>query len=187
MRHATPRRAAISTHAPRTGSDAAEAALRAVRAAFQPTLPARGATEDCSSSSLPSIKFQPTLPARGATVISILLISVSNISTHAPRTGSDRSYPELHPTNRHFNPRSPHGERPAQPEVRAACLSISTHAPRTGSDAIEPTAFCTSDNFNPRSPHGERPTAASTASSALISTHAPRTGSDEQYQRWYEC
>ena len=67
MRHATPRRAAISTHAPRTGSDAAEAALRAVRAAFQPTLPARGATEDCSSSSLPSIKFQPTLPARGAT------------------------------------------------------------------------------------------------------------------------
>ena len=134
MRHATPRRAAISTHAPRTGSDAAEAALRAVRAAFQPTLPARGATIcdadgfcvaryfnprsphgerpiPTSALSYPThfnprsphgerqvgesvtftvVQFQPTLPARGATRLQVQRVRAGNISTHAPRTGSDR-------------------------------------------------------------------------------------------------
>ena len=78
-----------------------------------------------------------------------------------------------------FNPRSPHGERPAQ------CLLSSRFA-----------------DFNPRSPHGERlhrislhtaprqfqptlPARGATypwtelSDSEIISTHAPRTGSDE--------
>ena len=81
----------------------------------------------------------------------------SNISTHAPRTGSDPEEatsgvqpPEFQPTlpargattaqhpdsprGGHFNPRSPHGER------RAA-----THSDRRSQS-----------DFNPRSPHGER-------------------------------
>ena len=33
--------------------------------------------------------FQPTLPARGATVIATAFALAPNISTHAPRTGSD--------------------------------------------------------------------------------------------------
>ena len=57
----------ISTHAPRTGSDAP------------------GRMED------PMIyKFQPTLPARGATGGRIPTLYAQPISTHAPRTGSDR-------------------------------------------------------------------------------------------------
>ena len=57
---------AISTHAPRTGSDSSSASL----------LPAR-------------TSFQPTLPARGATAAEIIECFKLPISTHAPRTGSD--------------------------------------------------------------------------------------------------
>ena len=58
----------------------------------------------------------------------------SDISTHAPRTGSDSQAPSVSfLPGTYFNPRSPHGERPRQ----------RLHCPR-GAD------------FNPRSPHGER-------------------------------
>ena len=83
-------RLGISTHAPRTGSDVYLPYPASFALAFQPTLPARGAT--CSSQQLPfapayfnprsphgerpvrcswlksSSSFQPTLPARGATL-----------------------------------------------------------------------------------------------------------------------
>ena len=80
---------AISTHAPRTGSDLPFLLLNASKLEFQPTLPARGATERMSckthkiriSTHAPRtgsdeasrtgedgrLEFQPTLPARGAT------------------------------------------------------------------------------------------------------------------------
>ena len=80
-----------------------------------------------------------------------------NISTHAPRTGSD-----LH-QERFYRPRC-----------------ISTHAPRTGSDGCPPCPIAVACDFNPRSPHGERPSSACpSGTSKRISTHAPRTGSDE--------
>ena len=55
------------------------------------------------------------------------------ISIHAPRTGSDVQHRDymMHP--RHFNPRSPHGERLDFPNASPSC-----------------------NYFNPRSPHGER-------------------------------
>ena len=100
------------------------------------------------------------------------------ISTHAPRTGSDRCWKTQRRNWRNFNPRSPHGERPTvvatvlpstlfQPTLpaRGATLPviiaktpvvISTHAPRTGSDSTLQKLYRICD----------------------ISTHAPRTGSD---------
>ena len=60
----------------------------------------------------------------------------------------------------HFNPRSPHGERRAEPSKSAKVLEISIHAPRTGSD--EATLNAKQEWF-------------------LISIHAPRTGSDFQH------
>ena len=99
---------------------------------FQPTLPARGATMHRVAQTGVAV-FQPTLPARGATLLLPAPLCSQRISTHAPRTGSDiqcRDY-MMHP--RHFNPRSPHGERP-EPTVVEKCVQ----------------------NFNPRSPHGER-------------------------------
>ena len=59
--------AAISTHAPRTGSDGAHCPTLTGDHEFQPTLPARGATPSDGQSHRRSSRFQPTLPARGAT------------------------------------------------------------------------------------------------------------------------
>ena len=79
--------------------------------AFQPTLPARGATPPLCAVVLCIDVFQPTLPARGATVIRPHWRFQHDISTHAPRTGSDDAC-----------------------FARAHGICISTHAPRTGSD-----------------------------------------------------
>ena len=60
----------------------------AALAAFQPTLPARGATIE-SLVWVGDTSFQPTLPARGATDRPRRNRRGLRISTHAPRTGSD--------------------------------------------------------------------------------------------------
>ena len=146
----------ISTHAPRTGSDCPDCGKVVTRPTFQPTLPARGAT-CCKTQTAIQGVFQPTLPARGATFWR--RIKKSAIS--------------------YFNPRSPHGERPAsqaaqnqylvfQPTLPARGATdaltaqrieakISTHAPRTGSDMALRMRYAPCSHFNPRSPHGERP------------------------------
>ena len=100
---------------------------------FQPTLPARGATLLLCMCLILAKQFQPTLPARGATDASRSFVIGRNISTHAPRTGSDAAF-----------------------FVGFPAFGISTHAPRTGSDASPPETFAGTGNFNPRSPHGER-------------------------------
>ncbi len=167
----------ISIHAPCTGSDATlPHAYRQPR--FQSTLPARGATFH-ELVVVQFVKFQSTLPARGATSpadgwqlparISIhapctgsdaQLVRADGhltISIHAPCTGSDYVEPSGLAVHTNFNPRSPHGERPA------------------GS----PPAMVSASYFNPRSPHGERHSSApANTSPPGISIHAPRTGSD---------
>ena len=104
--------------------------------------------------------FQPTLPARGATSKILFYGQVFDISTHAPRTGSDSCF------------RASSNDNP-----------ISTHAPRTGSDQQSALAHKSRCYFNPRSPHGERLGGLDCFHLLLgISTHAPRTGSDaKQY------
>ena len=109
--------------------------------------------------------FQPTLPARGAT----------------------RGRRGIPPRPRHFNPRSPHGERRAKQRAARKNQPISTHAPRTGSDGLalaghgvgristhaprtgsdnaHPYTLYQRRDFNPRSPHGER---------LLNTSHQPR-------------
>ena len=103
---------------------------------------------------------------------------VWTISTHAPRTGSDRNTPRFYQSGIHFNPRSPHGERllasapkpagqyfnPRSPHGERRLqgvhhivdAAISTHAPRTGSDLLLVVLVLADCDFNPRSPHGER-------------------------------
>ena len=100
------------------------------------------------------------------------------ISIHAPRTGSDSTICARRRARKNFNPRSPHGERPAHT-----------------------TSISGLNDFNPRSPHGERhvslqpsgnphlfqstlPARGATTTvpefdfAIAISIHAPRTGSD---------
>ena len=103
----------ISIHAPRTGSDAIAAAIAAGDSLISIHAPRTG-SDAASASALTRVQqFQSTLPARGATAL-------------------ERADPAA---ACNFNPRSPHGERPAKSPA-------STYA----------------KDFNPRSPHGERPT-----------------------------
>ena len=171
----------ISTHAPRTGSDAMVDALPVLTVHFNPRSP-HGERHLYLGKHDWLKTFQPTLPARGATCPAC----------------TRRWTPD------HFNPRSPHGERhnPPDDDLLAEVISthaprtgsdrfsnqapgapaISTHAPRTGSDYISFSPICQEgENFNPRSPHGERLGYAQRSPLFFkISTHAPRTGSDER-------
>ena len=103
------------------------------------------------------------------------------ISTHAPRTGSDTydlSYYVLHQISTHA-PRT--GSDGSQNDRTAQHQHISTHAPRTGSDsppvlASQPLRIST---HAPRTGSDENPEWLEDG--LMISTHAPRTGSDGQF------
>ena len=145
--------------------------------------------------------FQSTLPARGATPPSNAATRASSISIHAPRTGSDLTLQSRGGKSADFNPRSPHGERPAKesssnlykvfqstlpargaterPRPDYRLWRISIHAPRTGSDVRLFAMWTLTAHFNPRSPHGERLYPPRPFIEIVkISIHAPRTGSD---------
>ena len=93
---------------------------------------------------------------RGATHWVFRRAVAKSISIHAPRAGSDTQNSTRLKARKHFNPRSPCGERPPW-----SCLS----GQRT--------------DFNPRSPCGERlAVPPASASIPTISIHAPRAGSD---------
>ena len=147
---------AISTHAPRTGSDAETLKAEYNPIEFQPTLPARGATR-IARQLFPFLQiFQPTLPARGATYL---------------------IWKQLFP-NSNFNPRSPHGERRGEQYATTSYVDISTHAPRTGSDATRPPPII-SPSISTHAPRtGSDHDNFLRMAGDVISTHAPRTGSD---------
>ena len=122
----------ISIHAPRTGSDRLSGMTMPVNKNFNPrspygerlvkgerrgrwtvfqsTLPVRGATTSLKAA-ISALLFQSTLPVRGATKSLRAQRRSPYISIHAPRTGSDFPAPGPRTRWRHFNPRSPYGER----------------------------------------------------------------------------
>ena len=79
------------------------------------------------------------------------------ISIHAPRTGSDGACRWRLDSPAHFNPRSPHGERPRFTTARCAPCSFQSTLPARGATVVVKVPICR----------------------AAISIHAPRTGSDE--------
>ena len=110
------------------------------------------------------------------------------ISTHAPRTGSDKGIvPHSNRFVKNFNPRSPHGERPCLLYPKINQHYISTHAPRTGSDEIKCHIIKPPLLFQPTLPaRGATGDDCDAQSPKDISTHAPRTGSDAtSYERGY--
>ena len=170
------------------------------RSRFQSTLPARGATGEAMQGRL-TIVISIHAPRTGSDTIADFARAALNISIHAPRTGSDGASPQRPPPSRHFNPRSPHGERlMALVERLKIRLFQSTLPARGATQKVIPSVQVDAD-FNPRSPHGERHRArrravwAKAFQSTLpargatlllgeqvcgrqISIHAPRTGSD---------
>ena len=147
-------------------------------------------------------QFQPTLPARGATRLIVSSRLARRISTHAPRTGSDEGCSSSAGTSRHFNPRSPHGERRHAARLYDGAVRFQSTLPARGATIYLQRRSNRLRYFNPRSPHGERRATGRTVryvgnfnprsphgerlqdfyfsdSTDIISIHAPRTGSDK--------
>ena len=80
-------------------------------------------------------------------------------------------------TRRHFNPRSPRGERRPLARQVLMIFVISIHAPRVGSDRPRLAHPEDGQDFNPRSPRGERPLASDTNNQAgLFQSTLPAWG-----------
>ena len=154
--------------------------LSAIISVFQSTLPARGATFNQSPFAVHA-SFQSTLPARGATRRHRRHIATYTISIHAPRTGSDGADVRRGGQGQHFNPRSPHGERPLTQAIpRRMQRDFNPRSPH-GERLRLGGRRGGGGHFNPRSPHGERLRGRDAPTRAVvISIHAPRTGSDGQ-------
>ena len=194
-------RDAISTHAPRTGSDSICNAAVFVATNFNPRSPhgerhgQRCVASQCNHFNPRSPhgerrrttthkrrheRFQPTLPARGATAsVSPAERSIHHISTHAPRTGSDKimlmsrtrtlifqpTLPARGATSPpvfvvrcpcDFNPRSPHGERHQPLLAYNRQRHFNPRSPHGERQCFGTVLQCFYSYFNPRSPHGER-------------------------------
>ena len=148
----------ISIHAPRTGSDKHFHAKVGKCQYFNPRSPHGERRGKCVISIQPA-QISIHAPRTGSDVKQEQRQYPGAISIHAPRTGSDYIADRILSNMRHFNPRSPHGER------RSISLPSASYL----------------INFNPRSPHGERQhTRQVLAVSTVISIHAPRTGSDDK-------
>ena len=103
--------AAISIHAPRTGSDVQR--FRQLRALLPISIhaPRTGSDHPCASAAAALPHFNPRSPH-----------------------GERRRPPAAANLSGYFNPRSPHGERPYDLSYYVLHQEISIHAPRTGSD-----------------------------------------------------
>ena len=167
----------ISIHAPLAGSDVTARTSPSACRYFNPRSPC-GERPELLWLHHKGEVFQSTLPLRGATAQGLQLRQPLVISIHAPLAGSDLWGPACPRDRRHFNPRSPCGERhrvsersgqqwhfnPRSPCGERRCgghgpvgnHSISIHAPLAGSDRSVPPSWTTCANFNPRSPCGER-------------------------------
>ena len=145
----------ISIHAPRTGSDPFRIYRTVPDLTFQSTLPARGATYSPTGEPCEEV-FQSTLPARGATSTPTIVCSGAT----------------------HFNPRSPHGERPFRIYRTVPDLTFQSTLPARGA-TLTATCFVSDTSFQSTLPaRGATSSAPWRTSSQTISIHAPRTGSD---------
>ena len=169
----------VSIHAPRVGSDLILRDSTEYYRKFQSTLPVWGATVFRLTQIRHPARFNPRSPCGERPEMDGMLSTISSVSIHAPRVGSDAALKRLAAVRNSFNPRSPCGERPSRTVVVPVMI------------------LC----FNPRSPCGERllPGVAARIAGLFQSTlpvwgateslmqvtgvddvsiHAPRVGSD---------
>ena len=164
---------------PARGATCCRISHTSTRQPFQPTLPARGATDTTFSGVCPT-SFQPTLPARGATGLCADCHQKRAISTHAPRTGSDEGCSSSAGTSRHFNPRSPHGERRHAARLYDGAVRFQSTLPARGATLVVGGASKLVAVFQSTLPaRGATPHPSASNATECISIHAPRTGSDD--------
>jgi len=126
----------ISIHAPHAGSDGHFNMRGTHHDDFNPRSP-RGERHDVQDVAEEAIIISIHAPHAGSDHCGCVCAVNVVISIHAPHAGSDRQ-PADQPRRRrkHFNPRSPRGERRHGRPTRTSCSSISIHAPHAGSDSV---------------------------------------------------
>ena len=166
---------------------------------FNPRSP-HGERHDKAQINFGALKFQSTLPARGATESCWRRYPRGHISIHAPRTGSDPSALLMALAQKHFNPRSPHGERHALRLLPRPPIAFQSTLPARGATGTTSTkhtarifqstlpargATGAGDGFGARDRFQSTLPARGATDSLIyqqykdsISIHAPRTGSD---------
>ena len=172
-------RAAISIHAPRTGSDEHDLSVPCLRRQFQSTLPARGATgRRAQDGRRHAISIHA--PRTGSDARRTPSSRQRQISIHAPRTGSDTAMPFSDSSHTNFNPRSPHGERLLSCDWAYFAALFQSTLPARGATAEAIKAFSLSDVISIHAPRtgSDRTCSTPRSGSVIISIHAPRTGSD---------
>ena len=107
-----------------------------------------------------------------------LAIEDPDISTHAPRTGSDRLSSATRSIWANFNPRSPHGERLTVEPQHGQGYDFNPRSPR-GERRLKAGRQREMNTFQPTLPaRGATRMLDNQIARTFISTHAPRTGSD---------
>ena len=143
----------ISIHTPLAGSDQARQLDDLADRVFQSTLPLRGATWTCSTSTT-STSFQSTLPLRGATWTCSTSTTSTSFQSTLPLRGATRAS-----------------------HIRFLHLPISIHTPLAGSDQTPKAKRHDHQDFNPHSPCGERPSGnSSTISPKIFQSTLPLRG-----------
>ena len=167
LREITTRRDMISIHSPRMGRD-----------------------RKFSNPEQRWKEFQSTLPAWGETaLISCGNITVDGISIHSPRMGRDPPPAGPAPVaQRHFNPLSPHGERPLDAPAVAPRRRFQSTLPAWGETAVQAFHFLPPRNFNPLSPHGERRIPCAWIGATFhfnpLSPHGERLNHPQKFSIW---
>ena len=174
------RRAVISTHAPREGSDPAAPMLLSKALEFQPTLPARGATRILFPPSPPPPSISTHAPREGSDRRLLHARHRRFISTHAPRERSDGVLDDVYLHAGLFQPALPARGATDDHAFAAVRSGISTRAPREGSDARLRHPIVIFVIISTRAPREGSDIARPMAivCRCPISTRAPREGSD---------
>ena len=168
----------ISIHSPRMGRDFSDRSIRIFKP-FQSTLPAWGETRRPPRPEQPP-RFQSTLPAWGETRCPQLPGERAIFQSTLPAWGETEQFEAACDSYRHFNPLSPHGERPAaSAAVHQRLRNFNPLSPH-GERRRGPRSDRRRDHFNPLSPHGERHTRVRVVITVkAISIHSPRMGRDQ--------
>ena len=185
-RGATPRllsgcaSAAISIHAPCTGSDHVRRVQLRKQFGFQSTLPARGATLiHQNNNTLFGISIHA--PCTGSDLIHQNNNTLFGISIHAPCTGSDRGQNSFQHEANYFNPRSLHGERPICISFPICSAVFQSTLPARGATPPPSTSCYYQPVFQSTLPaRGATEVAITRGWLMEISIHAPCTGSDRR-------
>ena len=146
----------ISTHAPRTGSDERPQPADAHGSHFNPRSPHGERRITRLTMTFWQRSFQPTLPARGATFFCSLFREVQGFQPTLPARGATQAQGQTHTRRLVFQP-----TLPARGATKTLCRPHRTFVfqptlPARGATPSGGSSTAGAVDFNPRSPHGER-------------------------------